>query len=193
MASLRKELYSPEVYLARDREAEEKSEYWDGYVYTMPGANRRHNVIVSNVGTTLNVQLAAKPCEVYPSDMRVRIPRSHRYLYPDVTVVCGEPRFEDERIDILVNPTVVVEVLSESTERFDRGKKFDTYRQLDSLQVYVLIAQDEPHVYLYTRQTDGGWLFTEATALAAVLPLAPIGCELSLADVYRKVQFPTPD
>ena len=193
MAALPEKRYTPDEYLALERVADEKSEYWDGYIYAMAGARRGHNLIVSNVNTTLNNQLRDRPCEVYPSDMKVRALGRRRYFYPDVSVVCGEPILEDDHGDVLLNPTVVVEVLSDSTERFDRGRKFDSYRSLASLQVYVLIAQDAPTVHVYHRQSDGQWLFSAATSLDETVRLPSIDCELPLAEVYRKVPLPTDD
>jgi Uma2 family endonuclease len=184
---------TPEEYLALDRQSEEKSEYWDGEMFLMTGASRRHNLIVLNVGGELREQLKERPCEVYPSDMRVRIPNTARYAYPDVSVVCEEPQFEDEETDVLLNPTLIVEVLSASTEAYDRGKKLDSYRTIPSLQECVLIAQDEYHVYVYTRQPDNRWLLSEADDVNEVLSLDSIGCRLPLAEVYRKVKIAEAD
>lgn len=171
---------TPEEYLALERQSEVKSEYWDGEMFLMAGASREHNLIVSNVNRELGTQLLERPCEVYPSDMRVRIPHTGRYVYPDVPVVCGEPQFEDPELDTLLNPTVIVKVLSTSTAGFDFGKKFDAYKTIPSLQQYLLIAQDELHTYLYTRLPDKGWLLTEATGLDQVVRLDSIGCQLPL-------------
>lgn len=193
MALPKSKIITPEEYLALERQAEEKSEYWDGEIFLMAGASREHNLIVTNVGRELSTQLLERPCEVYPGDMRVRIPKTARYVYPDASVVCGQPQFEDEEVDTLLNPTVVVQVLSPSTEAFDRGKKLDNYRTIPSLQECVLIAQDECHVYVYTRQPDNRWLLSEATQFDDVVPLTSIGCQLALTEVYRKVQFQPQD
>lgn len=190
MPSVRSPTYSPQEYLALDRAAEAKSEYWDGALYAMTGASRAHNLIAVNLATALNTQLRARPCEVYVADMRVRIPRSYRYLYPDVVVVCDEPQFEDDQDDILLNPTLVVEVLSPSTEAYDRGKKFGSYRLIPTVAAYLLVAQDERRVHLYTRQPDNQWLFAQFTDGAAVIGLPAIGCALPLADIYTKVSLP---
>jgi len=180
---------TPEEYLAIDRQAEEKSEYWDGEMVLMASASRQHNLIASNVNAELRDQLKERPCEVYPSDMRVRIPDTDRYVYPDVSVVCGDPQFEDEETDVLLNPTVIVEVLSATTEAYDRGKKLDSYLTIDSLQEYLLIAQDKPRVYHYVRQPDNRWLFSETSQLDTVIQLDSIGCRLSFVEIYRKVDF----
>ncbi|MBA3870219.1 MAG: Uma2 family endonuclease [Anaerolineae bacterium] len=179
--------WTVEEYLAFERSSEEKHEYYAGEIFAMSGASREHNLVVMNTGTALNSQLAQRPCEVYPSDMRVKI-NSIKYTYPDVTVVCGEPRFADDEFDTLLNPTVIVEVLSESTEKYDRGKKSEHYRTLDSLQEYVLIAQDEIHTEHYIR-ANNKWVLTEAKTIDAKVELSSINCTLSLADVYRKVTF----
>ena len=191
MSSVRSPAYSPQEYLALDRAADEKSEYWDGALYAMTGASRAHNLIAANVTTALNTQLRARSCEVYAADMRVRIPRSYRYLYPDVVVVCDEPQFEDDEDDILLNPTLVIEVLSPSTEAYDWGKKFDSYRRIPTVAAYLLIAQDERRVHLYTRQTDNQWLFAAFTEAEDVVNLPAIGCTLPLTDIYDKVNLPT--
>jgi Uma2 family endonuclease len=190
MASHRKHSYTPEEYLALERKAAYKSEYYAGEIFAMSGASREHNIIVANVTTILNTQLENRDCEVYPSDMRVRTPDTTFYTYPDVTVVCGEPQFEDESVDTLSNPTLIVEVLSPSTETYDRTKKFADYRKITSLNEYILIAQQECRVTQYIRQSDGIWLFQEASRMEETLHLASTDCDLVLERVYRKVQFP---
>ena len=149
MPAMPKPLLTPEEYLARERRAETKSEYLRGEVFAMAGASRAHNLIASNAAGELRQQLRDRPCEVYPSDMRVKVSPSGLYTYPDVTVVCGEPQFEDAEVDTLLNPKVLVEVLSPSTADYDRGGKFTHYRRLPSLQEYVLISQDRPLVEHY--------------------------------------------
>ena len=180
---------SPEEYLARERRAEIKSEYHDGEVFAMSGASRAHNLIVTNFVRELSLRLRDRDCEVYPSDMRVKVDPTGLYTYPDVIVVCGEPAFEDEHIDTLLNPTLLIEVLSESTEAYDRGKKFEHYRKLETLQGVVLVTQDEAHAERFTRQPDGQWLLGEASGLEAALHLASIDVTLPLADIYDKVLF----
>ena len=180
---------SPEEYLARERRAEIKSEYHDGEVFAMSGASRAHNLIVTNFVRELSLRLRDRDCEVYPSDMRVKVDPTGLYTYPDVIVVCGEPAFEDEHVDTLLNPTLLIEVLSESTEASDRGKKFEHYRKLEMLQGVVLVTQDEAHAERFTRQPDGQWLLGEASGLEAALHLASIDVTLPLADIYDKVLF----
>src|SRR5262249_52342736 len=135
--------FTVEEYLKLEREASYKSEYLDGEIFAMAGASRRHNLISINAGSSLNAQLAERECEVYVSDMRVRVEATNLLTYPDVVVVCGEPRFHDEDADTLLNPTLIIEVLSKSTSRFDRGEKFEHYRAIESFVEYLLIAQDK--------------------------------------------------
>ena len=179
-------LISSKVYLAAEREAEAKSEYFAGEVFAMSGASRRHNLIVGNLIRELGVQLRGRPCEVYPSDMRVKVAASGAYAYPDVVVVCGEPEFEDEHVDTLLNPTVLVEVLSPSTEVNDRVRKWEQYRRIPSLKEYVLVAQDGRHIEWYTRQEGGLWTFAEV-AENEILHMQSVDCRLALDDVYERV------
>ena len=180
-------------YLAFERTSEIKHEYLDGQIYAMTGASQAHNQICFNVGGILYRQLSQKPCQGYPSDMRVKVQATGLYTYPDLSVVCGDSQLADGEFDTLLNPTLIIEVLSPSTESYDRGKKFQHYRQLESLQDYVLIAQDSPRIERFTRQTDDTWLLTDAVGMDAALDLPSIGCTLTLADVYQKVTFEADD
>lgn len=185
--SLQQHTYlTPDEYLAMERQAEHKSEYIDGVVYAMSGASYRHNAIVANVIIELGQQLRGHPCRALPSDLKVRMPDSSKFFYPDVSVVCGEPEFHDERTDVLLNPTLIVEVLSESTASFDRGEKFQAYQRLDSLQEYLLISQDKYLVEQYIRQTKESWTYKAAVGLESSLALPSINCALSLKAVYDK-------
>jgi Uma2 family endonuclease len=176
-------------YLAIERAALTKSDFFDGEMYAMAGARRTHNVIVSNVVRELSVQLRKGPCEVYPSDMRVRVAKTGLYTYPDAVVVCGQPEFLDDTEDTLLNPTLLVEVPSESTSTYDRGFKSPRYRELRSLKEYVLIEQTQPLVESY-RRTRGKWTLDDARGLTSTLLLPSIGCKLRLADVYERITFP---
>jgi Uma2 family endonuclease len=178
---------TPEEYLALERKAEVKSEYFAGEVFAMAGAGEAHNLMVTNVIVALGTQLRKRPCKVHPSDMRVLVSQTGLYTYPDAVVVCGEPRFLDDKRDTLLTPTLIVEVLSDSTEAYDRGQKFEHYRQIESLQEYVLVSQAAPKVERFLRQEAGTWLFSEATGLDATAELASIQCRLPLAEVYDKV------
>ena len=189
MSSQANKRYTAEEYLALERQAECKSEYYAGDIFAMAGASRWHSLIVANVVGELSQQLKGRPCTTYPSNMRVKISPTGLYTYPDVTVVCGEAQFEDTQQDTLLNPTLIVEVLSESTEAYDRGGKFAHYRKLASLMEYVLIAQTKPHVEHYVRQPDNRWLLAEADSLHQTLHLPSIDCHLALAEVYDKVDI----
>ena len=189
MSSQTKQHYTPEEYLALERQAQYKSEYYAGEIFAMAGASRWHNLIVANVVGELRSQLKGRPCTTYPSDMRLKISPTGLYAYPDVTVVCGEARFEDTQQDILLNPTLIVEVLSDSTEAYDRGGKFAHYRKLDSLMAYVLITQTKPHIEHYVRQPDNRWLLSEADSIHDTIHLPAIDCHLALAEVYDKVDI----
>lgn len=181
--------FTPEEYLESERRAEHKNEYFNGAVYAMVGAGRRHNLIGLNIGAELRGQLRGRDCEAYVSDMRVRIQSANLYTYPDVVVVCGQPHFEDDQVDTLTNPTLIVEVLSKSTASYDRTVKFDYYRTLESLAEYLLVEQDECRVEQYTKQTDGRWLLTDINSPEARVELGSVGCTLALKDIYEKVKF----
>src|SRR5947207_2358678 len=178
---------TPEEYLAIERRAEYKSEYIDGEMIAMTVASRRHNLIAANISREISQQLRGRPCEEYGSDMRVRVPSTRLYTYPDVVVVCGEPQFEDDYVDTLLNPTLIVEVLSESTELYDRGKKSGFYRTIESLAEYLLVAQDECRVEQYLKQPDGRWLLSDYRSPEDVVELSSIQCSLALKEVYDKV------
>src|SRR2546427_2506159 len=180
---------SPEEYLRLERQAEYKSEYLNGEIFAMSGATRKHNLVTGNILSEFNRQLKGKACEAYASEMRVKITTGGLYTYPDVVVVCGEPEFEDNYLDTLLNPTVLVEVLSKSTERYDRIAKTSYYRTLDSLKEHLLVSQDESRVEHYVKQADGTWLLIEHRSLDSNVELQSIGCCLALRDVYDKVQI----
>lgn len=184
---------TPEEYLEIERRAECKSEYYQGEMYAMARAGWIHNLIAANTVAQLINGLRSKPCAATPSDMRVHIPATGLYTYPDVVVVCGEPQFLDGRRDTVVNPTLLVEILSPSTEAYDRGRKAEHYRSISSLQAYLLISSDRVHVDLYTRQPAEQWLLTSAGSPGDSLDLDAVGYRLSLAELYDKVDFSTPD
>ncbi|HXF38766.1 MAG TPA: Uma2 family endonuclease [Blastocatellia bacterium] len=197
MASLPQQLlYTAEEYLSAEREAIERHEWLDGFIYAMAGESPEHSLICANVTVALGTQLKGKPCAVYSPNMKVyaRLPSDTGlkglFAYPDCTVVCGEARFYDKQRDVLINPRVVIEVLSPTTERYDRGKKFLRYQQNSSLTDYVMIAQTYPSVEHYARRADGSWLYSVTTELTASVPLKSIECRLPLADVYDRIAFP---
>jgi Uma2 family endonuclease len=177
-------------YLAFERASADKHEYWDGEVFAMAGASYVHNQLVMRVGNALANLTEEGPCVVLPSDMKVRVPlRKGGYVYPDLSVVCGQPEFVDDATDVIRNPKVVVEVLSDSTERFDRGEKFVGYRSLPSLADYLLVAQDQARVEHYTRGADGTWVLRELGPGMKVR-LTGIAGEIAIDDIYRKVSLP---
>lgn len=176
-------------YLARERAATEKSEFINGRVYAMAGAGRPHNLIVGNTFAEIRAQIRGRGCEAYVDDMRVKVARTDLYTYPDIAALCDEPQFEDDQIDTLLNPSVIIEVLSPSTESYDRGAKFAHYRRLESLREYTLIAQDAPRVEHYLREGDS-WLLTELNGVDAELSINTLGCTLKLSEIYDRVPFP---
>lgn len=192
MASLPKQLYTPEEYLALERQADYKSEYVDGEIYAMAGASEAHDFIAGEIYAALLVAFRRGPCAVLSSDVKVRV-TGRRYVYPDVVAVCGERRYADDQKDVLLNPTVIFEVLSPSTELYDRGQKLQFYRSLPSLKDYVLVAQHRPHLELYSREADGTWRYSDVWGLRGHLYIPSIDCTLALADVYQRVQVSDSD
>ncbi|HEV7377697.1 MAG TPA: Uma2 family endonuclease [Pyrinomonadaceae bacterium] len=189
MSSQPKTYLTPEEYLAIERQAEYKSEYLAGEVFAMVGASRKHNLITVNIIVALGQQLRDKTCELYPSDMRVRVPATGLYTYPDVVVACDEPNFEDNYFDTLLNPILIVEVFSPSTASYDRTRKFGHYRKIESLAEYLLVAQDEYKIEQYVKQPDERWLLSDISSLEARVELVSTQCTLNLADVYAKVEL----
>jgi Uma2 family endonuclease len=178
-------------YLAIEREGLDKHEYWDGEVFAMAGASFVHNQLVGNLTRVLGNLVLDVPCIVLPSDMKIRVPlRKGGYVYPDVSVVCGRPEHIDERTDVITNPVVVVEVLSGSTELFDRGEKFAGYRSLPSLFDYVLVAQDQVRIEHFARGPDGTWVLRELGPGTRLQCMGLPG-EIAIDDIYRKVSLPT--
>jgi len=180
---------SPEQYLALERQADHKSEYFDGGVFPMPGATKRHNMIVSNIVISVGAQLKDRPYWICSNDLRLRVSPTGLYTYPDVIVVAGDGLFADDQKDTLLNPALIVEVLSESTRDYDRGEKFAQYRTLASLAEYLLVAQEKPHVEHYVRQADGSWLLRETSRVQDTIHLSVIQCRLPLAEIYQKIEF----
>ncbi len=183
---------SREDYLALERRGEGKHEYIAGDIIAMVGASFRHNLIQTRVLAGLYNQLRGGPCEVAPSDLRVAVAALGIYTYPDVTVVCGEPHVEDAEQDTLLNPTLLAEILSPSTESYDGGLKFQRYRLIPSLKEYLLIAQDRPVVEQYVRQADDRWVLATFANRDDLLTLDSLGCTLALADVYAGLAFDQP-
>ncbi len=174
-------------YLAFERDSECRHEYLGGEIFAMSGASREHNLINTNLVVALHPQCRKRGCEVYANDMRVRIPETGLYTYPDIVVTCGDPHFEDDQHDTLVNPSLIIEVLSPSTEDYDRGRKFAHYRSLASLQAYGLIAQSRAHVEIFTRQPLNRWLLWETNDLDAVVEIPAVHASLTFAEIYDRV------
>ena len=191
MTTQTKVRYTPEEYLVLERKSEHKSEYFGGEIFAMSGASERHNLVVTNLVRELSLQLKGRPCKTYSSDMRVKVAPTGLYTYPDVMVVCDKTLFDDEQEDTLLNPSVIIEVLSKSTEGYDRGEKFAHYRKLESLTDYLLVSQTKHRVEHYVRQPDNQWLLSETEGLENTLPIGSINCVLSLAEVYDKVEMST--
>ena len=179
-------------YLEYERESHVKHEYFAGEIFAATGASEQHNLIASNVNASLHTQLRQRSCRVYPSDMRVKVTQTGLHTYPDITIVCGQPQFtDDEKRDTLLNPIVIFEILSPSTERYDRGMKFQHYRTIETLTEYILIAQDAHRIEHYIRHEQDRWILSEAVGIDTILILSSVDCQLHLADVYEKVEFST--
>ena len=186
---------TPEEYIALERKALPdsemvRSEYLNGELIAMSGASRVHNLITGNISGELRNLLRGSGCETYANEMRVSTPPTTSYFYPDVVVVCEEPHFEDDVFDTLLNPIILVEVLSPSTEAYDRGEKFAHYRQLTSLQEYVLVSSRPGYVLNTTAAKEKQWIFTDFQKREEILPLVSIQCELPLQEIYERVTFP---
>ncbi|HEY8597874.1 MAG TPA: Uma2 family endonuclease [Thermomicrobiales bacterium] len=182
---------TPEAYLDLERQGAEKHEYIDGTLVAMVGGSEQHGLIQVGISSLLRAALRSRGCYVYPSDVRIGIPAANIYTYPDISVVCGPRQFAGERRDTLLNPILLVEILSPSTERYDRGKKFAHYRRIPTLQEYVLVAQDAPLIEHYVRQPDGTWRWAAVEGLDETITLPTIGCTLPFAEVYDQVEFST--
>ena len=182
-----KRFLTPEEYIEIERKADYKSEYYHGEMFAMSGVSRWHDRIASQLAFLIDQHLRGKQCEAFTANMRVLATSSGLYTYPDLSVACEEPQFADEHVDTLTNPTLLVEILSPSTEDYDRGKKAKLYRAMPSLQELLFIAQDSYEVELYRRQADGSWLLIEAKGLESAITLTSIGYTLSLRELYEKV------
>ncbi len=191
MASLAKPRFTPQEYLARERAADHKSEYVSGEIFAMAGTSYKHTIIVSNLLREIGRQLRGGPCRAVANNLRVSVQATGAYVYPDVVIVCGQPQFGDEYLDTLLNPAALIEVLSDSTEAFDRGGKFAHYRRLASLQEYVLITQSVMRVEHFVRDGDR-WVLSELNQPEAVLVLASVSAFLPVAEVYDSIEFPPP-
>jgi Uma2 family endonuclease len=190
MSTLPKPRLTPEEYLEREDAAECKSEFYQGEMFAVAGATYNHNLIGGNVVRHLGNQLLGRPCSTCGSDMRIHVPRTGLYTYADALVICGEPRFLDWKQMTLLNPTVIVEVLSASTEAYDRGRKFEHYQSIESLREYLLVASDRLSAWLYRRQSQFEWLLITANTAESTVELESAGCRLALRDLYDRVELP---
>lgn len=184
-----KSYLSADEYLAIERSSEVRSEYIDGEMVAMSGGSWEHSLIIGNTLAELKQQLRGGPCKVHASDLRVQAPDGLR-TYPDVVVVCGAPAFADEHRDMVTNPKLIIEVLSPTTESYDRGRKFESYRTIPALEEYVLVSQERAHVEKFLRQPEGAWLLVEVTGLQEAISLSSVGCRLSLEALYEGVGLP---
>jgi len=179
-----------EEYLALERAAAFRSEYFDGGMFAMAGGTPAHSLIATNLGAELRSLLRGRPCRVFNADLRIKVEAAGLYTYPDLSVVCGPLKFAGQTLDVVTNPGLLAEVLSDATESYDRGRKFEFYRQLPTLEAYLLASQHEPRLELFVRQADGSWRLTEAAGPAARLAVPPLEVELELAEVFAGVEFP---
>jgi len=189
MASPARSYITPQEYLEQERKAEYKSEYWNGQTFAMAGASAPHVIITKNVTVALDQQIWRKGCVVFGNDLRVRVHGRDIYTYPDASVVCGKPKFEDSTPDTLMNPVLIVEVLSTSTERYDRVAKLAMYSDIASLREYLLVSQSSIHVERHLRRPGGKWVVTEARGLRGSIKLASVPAVLKLRDLYRQVDL----
>ena len=190
MLALKNQIYTLEEYLELDHNSEEKIEFWDGHIFTLAGASPNHVQIQSNLNFHLRLKLQGKNCRVYPSDMRVSVPAYPPYRYPDLTALCGNPVFESlVNQELLKNPSLIVEILSDSTAEFDRGYKFTYYKSIESFTEYILIAQDRAHVTQFIKQSENGWLNLEFNDIDDKFHLASVDCEIFLKELYENVEF----
>jgi len=181
---------TPEQYLELERAAlDVRSEYYNGRMYAMSGGTHPHAIVIANLARRLGNGLEKGPCVVTTSDMRLRVSKTGLYTYPDIVVVCDPPQYGDGRHDTVLNPTLIIEVLSPSTEAYDRGFKFAQYRALESLKEYALVSQSEPRVEIFRRQPSGDWLLSESAGMDAVCRFDSVGCTVTMKDVYDKVTF----
>jgi Uma2 family endonuclease len=184
--------YTLEEYFVLERSSHERYEYWNGEVFCMSGVSENHALIETNLITLLNNKLRGRGCRVFPANMRIKVPSLPPYRYADLSALCGRPIFEKiGGVDVLMNPTLIVEVLSESTEAYDRGDKFTYYKSIPSFREYLLVAQHRSHITQYVKQDDGSWRYGEVNEMSARLYLPSVDCGLELHEIYQDVIFPT--
>ncbi len=182
-------IYSREEYLIMEEKAEFKSEYNNGDIIPMTGASLKHNRITINLIIALNNAIKDENCEIFANDLRVWIPEYNQYTYPDILIIKGEPVFEGNRTDTIMNPSIIFEVLSKSTGNRDRGEKFNYYRSIPEFQEYILIDQYQVHIEHFSKTSDNNWLFTESKQKEGILKLVSLNCEINHQDIYNRVTF----
>lgn len=190
MSSPPKKHYTLEEYFEIERNSEIKYEYWDGQIFAMGGASPTHNEISINIAGELRNQLRGRTCKLFSSDQRIKIPRWPPYRYPDLVALCGKAEFETiGGLEVLLNPSLIIEILSDTTEAFDRGNKFTYYKSIPSFSEYLLVAQNRPHITQLVKQTDNRWWHTEVNDLTESIYLPSIDCTLALTEVYLGIEF----
>ena len=193
MVAYMKQSHTLEEYFELERNSEERYEFWDGEIFCMSGASEMHDEIETNIISYLKPRLADSKCRVFSANMRIKVPSMPPYRYGDVAALCGKAEFEKiGGVDTLVNPSLIIEILSASTEAYDRGEKFRHYKSIESFCEYVLIAQERAHVTQISRRADGEWVYRDFTEMEASVNLSSMNCELGLSEIYRNVIFPPP-
>jgi Uma2 family endonuclease len=182
-------MFTVSEYLEMDRRSSDKQEFAFGEIFAMTGASARHVEIVGNIARELGNQFRHRPCRVYAADLRLCVDAEHRYTYPDVVAVCSQPQFLDDTLDTLLNPELIVEVLSASTRNYDRGDKFEQYRGIPSFREYLLVAQERVHVERHSKQPDGTWSLWETNSISDAVRLESVGVTLSVSEIYFKIDF----
>jgi Uma2 family endonuclease len=190
MSTAQKHFITPQEYLERERKAEFRSEYFRGEIFAMSGGTPNHSLIKVNLVSELRSKLQNTPCKPYDSDLRVKVEATGLYTYPDASVVCGEMQFDDRHSDTTINPSLLAEVLSNSSEAYDRGRKFDHYRKIESLKEYVLVSQEQVAVELFSRNDDGTWMLSVFEKMTDTVPIPSLDIGLSVAEIYNRVDFP---
>ena len=182
--------YTLEEYLELDKQSEERLEYWQGEIFNMSGVSPNHALIEVNITVNIGNQIAGRKCRLFPANIRIKVPSMPPYRYGDLSALCGDPQFEKiAGIDALTNPSLIIEVLSPSTEAYDRGDKFSHYKSIPSFREYILVAQHRPHITQLLKNDNGDWIYRECNDLDAVIRLQSLDCEIALRDVYQNVSF----
>lgn len=193
MTALPKQKYTLEEYFQLEKESNERFEYFDGEVYSMAGVNQEHDQIESNVHVSIRQKLRGKQCRAFLANMRLKVPSLPPYRYSDGSALCGEAVFEKVGgVDVLVNPQLIIEVLSDSTEKFDRDQKFKHYKSIESFREYLLISQENYFVVHYLKHNEKFWMQTEYDRLEDVINLTTLDCDLTLAEIYEDIFLPLP-